>query len=413
MTKARRAVVTGIGVLTPIGNSVETLWDGLMSGRSGISRIEAFDPTGLTCQIAGQVKDFDGDAVFGKRDARRLDRFSQFGLYAAAQALEDSGLELDGMDRKRVGVYVGSGIGGLGTIEAQHIRMLEAGVGKVSPFLIPKIMTNAAAGQIAIKYGFQGPNWAIATACSSGSHAIGEASKAIELGLADVMVTGGTESTITPLGMGGFCSLKALSTRDVPPEKASCPFDADRDGFIMSEGAGILILEEEERAKKRGARIYAVSAGYGNTCDGHHITAPLEDGSGATRAMKDAMEDAGVNPGDIGYINAHGTSTELNDAMETNAIKAALGPAAANVAISSTKSMTGHLLGASGGLESIVCLLALDRGVVPPTINLDHPDPECDLDFIPNGARELDVSVALNNSFGFGGHNAALVLKKV
>ncbi len=412
MTKSRKAVITGIGAVSPLGSSVESLWEALVNGRSGIVRLKSFDPTGLTTDIAGEVRDFDPVEFLGKREARRVDRFAQFALYAAEQAITDSGLDLQSIDLSRTGVYVGSGIGGITEMQIQQIRLIKSGPQKVSPFLIPKLMSNAGPGQVAIRYGFKGPNWAIATACASGTHAIGEAARTIERGDADVMVTGGAEAAVGPLGMGGFCSLKALSTRDVPPEQASCPFDADRDGFVLGEGSGMLILEEEEYAKKRGARIYAALSGYGNTSDAHHITAPLEDGSGAADAMSHALKDARVNPGDIDYINAHGTSTQLNDAMETRAIKSVFGGKSHDVAVSSTKSMTGHLLGASGGLETIVCVLAVERGVVPPTINLKHPDPECDLDYVPNEAREMDVRAVLKNSFGFGGHNAALVIEK-
>lgn len=412
MTKSRSAVVTGIGVVSPLGSSVDLMWEALVNGRSGIDRLKSFDPVGLTTDIAGEVRDFDPVEFLGRKEARRIDRFAQFALYAAEQAINDSGLDLQGIDLSRAGVYVGSGIGGITEMQIQQTRIVNSGAQKVSPFLIPKLMSNAGPGQIAIRHGFRGPNWAIATACASGTHAIGEAAMMIEHGKADVMITGGAEAAVGPLGMGGFCSLKALSTRDVSPEQASCPFDRDRDGFVLGEGSGILVLEEEEYAKKRGARIYAVLAGYGNTCDAHHITAPLEDGSGAAGAMSDALRDAGVNPEDIGYINAHGTSTQLNDIMETRAIKSVFGAAARDTAISSTKSMTGHLLGASGGLEVVICVLVVEKGVIPPTINLNHPDPECDLDYVPNEAREMDVRTALKNSFGFGGHNAALVIRK-
>ncbi len=412
MTKSRNAVVTGIGVVSPLGSSVDLMWEALVNGRSGIDRLKSFDPAGLTTDIAGEVRDFDPVEFLGRKEARRIDRFAQFALYAAEQAINDSGLDLQNIDLSRAGVYVGSGIGGITEMQIQQTRIVNAGPQKVSPFLIPKLMSNAGPGQIAIRCGFKGPNWAIATACASGTHAIGEAAGIIEQGKADIMITGGAEAAVGPLGMGGFCSLKALSTRDVPPEQASCPFDKERDGFVLGEGSGILVLEEEEYAKKRGARIYATLAGYGNTCDAHHITAPLEDGSGAARAMSDALRDAGANPENIGYVNAHGTSTQLNDIMETKAIKSVFGDAARNTAISSTKSMTGHLLGASGGLEAVICVLVIEKGVVPPTINLNHPDPECDLDYVPNEAREMDVRTALKNSFGFGGHNAALVIRK-
>lgn len=412
MMEPRRVVVTGIGVISPLGNSIESVWESLVNGRSGISRVESFDCSGMLTNIAGEVHDFDAIEFLGRREARRVDRFAQFALYAAEQAVADSGVDLQGTDLTRAGVYVGSGIGGLSEIEAQHTRLIEVGPEKVSPFLIPKLMSNAAPGQIAIRYGLKGPNWALATACSSGTHAIGEAVRTIQRGDADVMVAGGAEAAVTPLGMSGFCALKALSTREVPPERASCPFDAERDGFVIGEGCGMLVLEEQERARKRGAGIRAVLAGYGNTCDAHHITAPVEDGSGAAAAMAAALTDARVNPEDVDYINAHGTSTQLNDVMETKAIKSVFGERAYHTTISSTKSMSGHLLGASGGLEAVVCILSIENGVVPPTINLEHPDPECDLDYVPNQARQINVRIALNNSFGFGGHNAALLIKR-
>ncbi len=397
-------------MVCPVGNSVPEAWRNILEGKSGIRHIDRFDCSDFPAKIAGMVKGFDAEEIFGRKEARKLDPFAQLALAAADEAIKQAGIEADKTDPSKIGVCIGSGVGGFKEMEEQLITLMNRGVGRVSPFMIPKLMLNAASGHVAIRYGFEGPNWSVATACASGTHAIGEAFKAIQNGTADVIVTGGSEYPVIPMGLAGFCAARALSTRDVPPEKASCPFDAERDGFVMGEGAGVLVLEEEEHAKKRGAEILARVRGYGSTCDAFHITAPKEDGSGAARAMKLALKDAGIAPEEVDYINAHGTSTKLNDVMETKAIKAALGEnAARKVAVSSTKSMTGHLLGGSGGIESIFCIMSIKEGVIPPTINLEHPDPECDLDYVPNTARETAVKVAVKNSFGFGGHNAVVV----
>lgn len=406
----QRVVVTGMGVVTALGSDLDTLWRSLMEGRSGISQIEAFDTTDYPTKIAASVKDFNPEDYIDKKEARRMDRFVQFGIAASKKAVDDAKLDMDQTNRDRVGVIVGSGIGGLGTWEEQHRTLLEKGVKRVSPFFIPMMIANMASGHISMMIGARGPNTAAVSACATGTHSIGDAFKIIQRGDADVMICGGAEATIRPIGMAGFCAMRAMSTRNDEPERASRPFDVDRDGFVMGEGAGVLVLESLEHALQRGARIYAEVTGYGMSADAHHITEP--DPEGPALCMTRAIQDAGFQPEQIDYINAHGTSTPVGDRSETRAIKAALGDHARNVAISSTKSMTGHLLGAAGGVEAIICALTLQHGMIPPTINLENQDPECDLDYVPNVPRKADVRTAMSNSFGFGGHNATVVLTK-
>ncbi|CAH8709968.1 beta-ketoacyl-ACP synthase II [Paenibacillus thiaminolyticus] len=406
----QRVVVTGMGVVTALGSDLDTLWRSLMEGRSGISQIEAFDTTDYPTKIAASVKDFNPEDYIDKKEARRMDRFVQFGIAASKKAVDDAKLDMDQTNRDRVGVIVGSGIGGLGTWEEQHRTLLEKGVKRVSPFFIPMMIANMASGHISMMIGARGPNTAAVSACATGTHSIGDAFKIIQRGDADVMICGGAEATIRPIGMAGFCAMRAMSTRNDEPERASRPFDVDRDGFIMGEGAGVLVLESLEHALERGARIYAEVTGYGMSADAHHITEP--DPEGPALCMTRAIQDAGFQPEQIDYINAHGTSTPVGDRSETRAIKAALGDHARNVAISSTKSMTGHLLGAAGGVEAVICALTLQNGMIPPTINLENQDPECDLDYVPNVPRKADVRTAMSNSFGFGGHNATVVLTK-
>ncbi|SUA95291.1 3-oxoacyl-(acyl-carrier-protein) synthase 2 [Paenibacillus thiaminolyticus] len=402
--------MTGMGVVTALGSDLDTLWRSLMEGRSGISQIEAFDTTDYPTKIAASVKDFNPEDYIDKKEARRMDRFVQFGIAASKKAVDDAKLDMDQTNRDRVGVIVGSGIGGLGTWEEQHRTLLEKGVKRVSPFFIPMMIANMASGHISMMIGARGPNTAAVSACATGTHSIGDAFKIIQRGDADVMICGGAEATIRPIGMAGFCAMRAMSTRNDEPERASRPFDVDRDGFIMGEGAGVLVLESLEHALERGARIYAEVTGYGMSADAHHITEP--DPEGPALCMTRAIQDAGFQPEQIDYINAHGTSTPVGDRSETRAIKAALGDHARNVAISSTKSMTGHLLGAAGGVEAVICALTLQNGMIPPTINLENQDPECDLDYVPNVPRKADVRTAMSNSFGFGGHNATVVLTK-
>lgn len=408
----RRVVVTGLGTISPLGHNKEDFWSALSEGKSGIGDISLFDVSAYTSRIAGEVKNFDAEEYLGKKDSRRTDRFVQFALVAAMEAAQDAHLDMEKEDAARVGVLVGSGIGGLSTIEKQHRELLAKGPGRISPFFIPMLIVDMASGQISIKLGAKGPNSCVATACASSSHAIGDAYRIIERGEAEVMISGGAEAAITSLGLGGFCAMKALSKHNDEPEKASRPFDKLRDGFIMGEGSGIVILEELEHAEKRNAHIYGELVGYGMSGDAYHMTAPAPGGEGAARAMHAALESGGLKPQDIDYINAHGTSTQLNDKFETAAIKTVFGEAARKVAISSTKSMTGHLLGAAGGIELIACLLAMKNNLIPPTINYEHPDPECDLDYVPNQAREQEITMALSNSLGFGGHNATLIVKK-
>lgn len=408
-----RVVVTGMGVIASVGNDVTTFWDALKNGKSGIGRIVSFDASAFDSQIAGEVKGFD-PAFYGMstKDLKKMDKFVQYAVACSRQAIQDAGLDLGKEDRDLIGVLIGSGIGSLHAVEVEYKGYLERGPSKFSPFMIPMLIVNEASGNVAITYGLKGPNSCVATACASGSHAIGDAFKILERGDANVMVTGGTESCITALGVGGFCALKGLSTRNHEPQKASRPFDRERDGFVIAEGCGIVILETLEHAKKRKARIYAEISGYGMSCDAYHITAPDPTGNGAARAMKQAMKDAGVGPEDISYINAHGTSTKLNDKIETLAIKLALGSHAKKVCVSSTKSMTGHLLGAAGGVEFVACCLAIKDNVIPPTVNYEYPDPECDLDYVPNTARAAEANVCMSNSLGFGGHNATLIVRR-
>ena len=409
----KRVVITGLGVISPVGNKISTFWNSLTEGKSGIDRITHFDPTGFDSQIAGQIKQFNPqDYGITPRDTRRMAKFVQYAIAASKQAIGDANLNLDKENKERIGVLIGSGIGSLQIVEKEHRVLLKNGPSRISPFLIPTLIVNEASGWVAITFGFKGPNSCVATACASGSHAIGDACKIIERGDTDIMIAGGTESAITPLAVAGFCALKALSCRNNEPQKASRPFDSQRDGFIMAEGAGVVVLESLEHAKKRKANIYAELVGYGMSCDAYHITAPDPDGRGASLAMQAALQDARTNPEDLDYINAHGTSTKLNDKIETLAIKKTLGNHAKRVMVSSTKSMTGHLLGAAGGVEFITICLTIRDNIVPPTINYEYPDPECDLDYVPNLARKNSVNVALSNSLGFGGHNATLIVKR-
>jgi len=409
---SRRVVVTGIGLLSPIGIGTEANWQGLRAGRSGVTRITHFDATNFAAQIAGEVKGFDPLQFVEKKEVKKIDVFIQYAIAASQFAMDDSGLRITPANANRVGVFIASGIGGFSTIEREHQALLEGGPRRISPFFIPAAIINLAAGHVSIRFGAKGPNLATATACSASAHAIGEASDMIRRGVADAMIAGGSEAAITPMGVGGFAAMRALSTRNDAPERASRPFDKERDGFVIGEGSGILVLEEREAALARGARIYAEVAGYGASADAFHITAPSEDGDGAVRAMQAALESAGVDPSAVAYINAHGTSTPLNDRLETAAIKRCFGDHARNLAVSSTKSMTGHLLGAAGGLEGGITALAVYHQEMPPTINLDNPDPDCDLDYVPGTSRKAHIRYALSNSFGFGGTNAALLLKR-
>ncbi|GIQ68679.1 beta-ketoacyl-[acyl-carrier-protein] synthase II [Xylanibacillus composti] len=407
----QRVVVTGMGVITSLGKDIDTFWKHLIEGKSGVSRIESFDTSDYPTKIAAAIHDFNPEDYMDKREARKMDRFVQLALAASDMALKDANLNVrEQTDAERVGVYVGSGIGGLATWEEQHRILLEKGPKRISPFFIPMMIANMASGQISMKTGAKGPNSTAVTACATGTHSIGDSYKLIQRGDADVMICGGAEATITPTGMGGFCALRAMSTRNDEPEKASRPFDLDRDGFVMGEGSGILVLESLEHAQKRGARIYAEVIGYGMSGDAYHMTDP--DPDGAARCMTKAIRDAGVEPTAIDYVNAHGTSTPVGDKSETIALKKALGDHAYKIAVSSTKSMTGHLLGAAGGVEAVISALTLHHGVIAPTINVDQQDPECDLDVVPNEARKADVRIAMSNSFGFGGHNATIMLKK-
>lgn len=411
MTK-RRVVITGVGMITPLGVGTDETWQGLLAGRSGINKISRFDAAAFPTQIAGEVVGFNPEDYIELKEIKKMDRFIHFALAATAIAIKDSGLQITDDNAERTGVIVGSGMGGLHAIEYYHSVYLEKGPKRISPFFIPMLIVNLAAGQISIRFGAKGPNSAVATACATGSHSIGDAFKIIQRGDADAMIAGGTEAVITPLGIGGFNAMKALSTRNHEPEKASRPFDIDRDGFIMGEGAGIVILESFESAADRGARIYAELSGYGMTADAYHITSPSPGGEGAARCMELALRDAGIQPSDIDYINAHGTSTKYGDELESSAIKTVFKEHAYKLCVSSTKSMTGHLLGAAGGVEAVITALCIYHGDVPPTINLDTPDPECDLDYVPHKSRKMSVDHALTNSFGFGGTNACLVFKK-
>ena len=412
MTNRRRVVVTGIGLVSSLGIGTEANWAGIKAGQSGIGAITKFDTTQFATRIAGEVKNFDPLAYIEKKDVKKMDIFIQYAIAASQYAIDDSGLTITPELSRRVGVFIASGIGGFTTIEREHKALLEGGPRKISPFFIPSAIINLAAGQVSIRFGARGPNSATCTACSASAHAIGDAFEIIKRGAADVMIAGGSEAAITPMGIGGFGALRALSTRNDEPSKASRPFDRDRDGFIVGEGSGVLILEEYEFAKARGARIYAELVGYGMSADAYHITAPSEDGDGAFRVMTEAIETAGVTTADVDYINAHGTSTPQGDALETLAINRCFGDHAKDVAVSSTKSMTGHLLGAAGGLEAGITVLAVYHQIAPPTINLDHPDDNCNLDYVPHHSRPLAITYALSNSFGFGGTNAALLFKK-
>lgn len=406
----RRVVITGMGVVTALGDTIEKFWPALCAGRSGVGPLTLFDTTEFRVHFGGQVPDWDPVARFGVKESRHLDRFAQFAMAAAISAVDDSGIDFESLPRESCGVVIGSGIGGLSEFESQHTICMQKGPSRISPFTIPKLMVNAASGQVSIRWGLRGPNSAVATACASAANAIGDAFKMIQNRWADVMVTGGSEAAITHMGLGGFAAMRALSTRNDDPPRASRPFDKDRDGFVLAEGAGILVIEAEEVARKRGAKIYAEILGYGMSADGSHITAPDEEGRGAARAMRLCLEDAKLPLEKVGYINAHGTSTGLGDLAETKAMKTVFGHHARNLMISSTKSQLGHLLGASGGVELIIAALAIERGLLPPTINLDHPDEGCDLDYIPHTAREARVDYVMSNSFGFGGHNASLVI---
>jgi 3-oxoacyl-[acyl-carrier-protein] synthase II len=408
----RRVVITGLGLVTPLGCDLDVFWRALLAGQSGIGRVTRFDPTGYDCQIGGEAKDFTTDGFMPPKELRRTDRFTQFAVVASKKAVTDAGLDLTKEDVNRVGVLVGSGIGGMETIENQSKALLEKGPGRVSPFMIPMLIVNMASGYVSMLLGVKGPNLSVVSACATGTHAIGEAARAIVHNDADVMIAGGTEAAVTRMGYAGFCAMRAMSTRNHEPQRASRPFDKGRDGFVMGEGAGVCILESLEHARRRGARIYCEVAGYGITGDAFHMSAPAPDGEGAARSMAMALRHAKLNPDQIDYINAHGTSTPVGDKCETMAIKTVFGAHARKVAISSTKSMTGHLLGASGGVETAICALAIRDSKVPPTINYENPDPECYLDYVPNHTRDMKVNACVNNSLGFGGHNATLVLRK-
>ena len=409
----RRVVVTGVGAVSPLGTGNQKNWDGLINGRSGIGHITRFDASAMPVRIAGEVNDFEAEQFIDKKEIKKMDLFIQYAMAAAQFAMEDSGLQITEENAERVGVLVGAGLGGLPAIEKYHIALMDGGYKKISPFFIPMLIINLAPGHISIKYGAKGPNVSSVSACATGTHSIGDAYHIIARGDADAMIAGGTEATVTPLGIGGFAVMKALSDRNDEPQRASRPFDKGRDGFIMGEGAGIVILEEYEAAKARGAKIYAEVAGYGLTADAYHMTTPAEGGEGAARCMKMALKNAGVSPDQVGYINAHGTSTYFNDLNETLAIKTVFGDHAYKLMVSSTKSMTGHLLGAAGGLEAVISCMVLDKNIVPPTINYEEPDPECDLDYVPNTAREAKVDYVMSNSLGFGGTNATLLFKRV
>lgn len=405
--------MTGLGVISPIGNNKKDFWSAVLQGKSGAAKLAAFDPALFTTHIAAEVKDFNSAGHFSSKEARHMDRFVQFAIVCAKEAIADSGLDLTKVNKDRAGVLIGSGIGGLHTFEEQHNNYLAKGPSRISPFLIPMLIVNMASGEVSIIFGFKGPNSCVATACASSNHAMGDALKLIQQDKADIMITGGAEGCITPMGFGGFCSCKALSRRNDDPQHASRPFDKERDGFVMGEGAGLLVLEEYEHAKKRNANIYCEFIGYGMSGDAYHMTAPDPDGDGAMRCMNAALEDAEINPDEVDYINAHGTSTPLNDKIETLAIKKVFKAHAKKLMVSSTKSMTGHLLGAAGGVEAVACAIGLKEKIVPQTINYQYPDPDCDLDYVPNTPRKKEFKVALSNSLGFGGHNASVILKKI
>ncbi len=412
-SSTRRVVVTGLGIVSPVGIGIPEAWNNITAGKSGIARITHFDPAIYTSQIAGEVKNFDVSKWLNAKEARRFDAFVHYGLVAGIEAMKDAGLDLERENREMVGVCIGSGIGGLPLIEDTHNAMLAGGPRKITPFFVPGSIINMISGQLSIMYKLQGPNLAVVTACTTANHSIGEAGRLIEYGDADVMIAGGAEACISQLGVGGFCAARALSGRNDDPQGASRPWDKDRDGFVIGEGSGVLVLEEYEHAKARGARIYCELAGYGMSADAHHITAPAEDGAGAMRCMTNTLRNANLNLDQVDYINAHGTSTPLGDVAETGAVKRCFGEHAKKVAISSTKSMTGHLLGAAGGIEAVFSVLAIRDQVAPPTINLHNPDPLCDLDYVPNTARQMKIDVALSNSFGFGGTNGSLVFRKL
>lgn len=409
----RRVVVTGMGGVTPLGNSVEETWQALLAGKSGIGLVTRFDVSDYTTKVAGEIKNLDTSGVIEKKELRRMDLSEQYAIVASEQAIQDSGLDLEGIDHDRCGVVIGSGIGGISTFETQHERLLKGGPGKVSPFFIPMMIIDMCAGLVSIRYGFRGPNYATVSACASSAHAISDAFRIIQRGEADIMIAGGAEATITPTSMAGFCQARAMSTRNDEPERASRPFDNERDGFVMGEGAGIMILESYEHATARGARMYGEILGSGMTADAHHMTAPHPEGYGARRAMAAALKDADLTPDKIDYINTHGTATDLGDITETKAIKYVLGDHAFEIPCNSTKSMSGHLLGTAGAIEAIVTIKSINDGVVHPTINLDYPDPECDLDYVTEGKREVSLDYALSNSFGFGGHNVTLVIGRM
>lgn len=412
-SSARRVVVTGLGIVSPVGIGKDAAWSNIKAGKSGIAPITRFDAAPFTSRIAGEVKDFDVAKWLNAKEARRFDSFIHYGLVAGIEAIKDAGLDLERVNRDMVGVCIGSGIGGLPLIEDTHNAMLAGGPRKIGPFFIPGTIINMISGQLSIMHGLRGPNLAVVTACTTANHSIGEAGRLIEYGDADVMIAGGAENAISQLGVGGFCSARALSTRNDDPAGASRPWDKDRDGFVIGDGAGVLVLEEYEHAKARGARIYCELAGYGMSADANHITAPCEDGAGAIRCMQNTLRNAGLNAADVDYINAHGTSTPLGDVAETIAVKSCFGNHAKKLAVSSTKSMTGHLLGAAGGIEAVFSVMAIHEQVAPPTINLHNPDPQCDLDYVPNTARDMKINVALSNSFGFGGTNGSLVFRKI
>lgn len=409
----RRVVITGLGIISPLGNDVAETWRNIRNGKSGIGLISHFDTSAFSVRIGGSIRNFDPARYISPKDIKKMDHFIHYGMAAGSQAIEDSGLEINEKNAHRVGVAVGSGIGGLPGIEKGTQLYLEGGPRKLSPFFVPSNIINMISGNLSIKYGAKGPNFAIVTACTTGTHNIGDAARLIEYGDADVMIAGGAEMATSPTGLGGFAATRALSTRNDNPEAASRPWDRDRDGFVLSDGAGVIVLEEYEHARKRGARIYAELIGYGMSGDAYHMTAPSEDGDGAARCMENALRNAGINPGQVDYINAHGTSTPAGDVVETKAVKRVFGDHAKKLAVSSTKSMTGHMLGAAGGVEAVFSILSIQDQVAPPTINLDNPDPECDLDYVPNTARPMKINIALSNSFGFGGTNGTLIFKRL
>ena len=409
----RRVVITGLGTVTALGHDIDTFWKNIIAGQCGIDRITSFDPTSYDCQIAAEVKDFDPVPAFpSAKEVRRTDRFAQLGIYAGWRALQDSGMDLDKLDRDQIGVFIGSGIGGLQTHDDQHTVLMNKGPGRISPFLIPMMILNMASGVFSMYYKLRGPNVATCSACATSTHALGEAWRYVKMGDANAIFAGGAEAAVCEMGIGGFAAMRALSTRNAEPKRASRPFDKDRDGFVMGEGAAVLVVEELEHAKARGARIYCELVGYGNTADANHLTAPAPDGEGAARCMKMALRSAGLRPEDISYINAHGTSTPQGDVCETLAIKSVFGDHAKKLAVSSTKGATGHLLGAAGAAEMALCAKALQMQIAPPTLNLENPDPQCDLDYVPHTAREMRIEAIANNSFGFGGHNATVIAKR-